>query len=352
MTNSNPSAELTCYNKSCGLKYVESDNHSSACRYHPGEPVFHDALKGWSCCDKRYRDFQDFMGIPGCATGRHSNEKPAPKGKSAAEGNEEAEKARAEQEAAEKARRLEKKLAEERDAAKVVSLDMIEVPVKITKSAERAWEPVANRLKELSLKSNEQQGSGAVGDKSACAKDEEDIKEGTTCRNNACGKSYSQQLMKDCPVCKYHPGGPVFHETAKFWSCCKKKVFDFDDFLKLPGCTEGTHKWSDDEKNGEKGSSSELKPVECRIDWYQTETCVNVSIFAKKCNPSAAKVKLSGKKLDVYLELNGDSVCSIQKGLFGEVDQANSTAELLGTKLELSLKKLRAQAWSKLETEG
>jgi hypothetical protein len=31
----------------------------------------------------------------------------------------------------------------------------------------------------------------------------------------------------------------VFHETAKFWSCCpNKKVYDFDDFQNIPGCCE------------------------------------------------------------------------------------------------------------------
>jgi hypothetical protein len=43
------------------------------------------------------------------------------------------------------------------------------------------------------------------------------------------------------PICKYHRLPPVFHETAKFWSCCPdKKAWDFDDFQKIPGCQEGT----------------------------------------------------------------------------------------------------------------
>ena len=43
------------------------------------------------------------------------------------------------------------------------------------------------------------------------------------------------------PICKYHRLPPVFHETAKFWSCCPdKKAWDFEDFQKIPGCQEGT----------------------------------------------------------------------------------------------------------------
>jgi len=46
------------------------------CQHHPGVPVFHDALKGWSCCSRRSTDFTEFLNIPGCANGRHSSEKP------------------------------------------------------------------------------------------------------------------------------------------------------------------------------------------------------------------------------------------------------------------------------------
>ena len=58
------------------------------CRHHPGVPVFHDALKGWSCCSRRSTDFTEFLNIPGCTNGRHSNEKPPePEKKPAAEVN-------------------------------------------------------------------------------------------------------------------------------------------------------------------------------------------------------------------------------------------------------------------------
>lgn len=43
------------------------------------------------------------------------------------------------------------------------------------------------------------------------------------------------------PNCQYHKSPPVFHETAKFWSCCpNKKAYDWDDFQNIPGCQTGT----------------------------------------------------------------------------------------------------------------
>lgn len=42
------------------------------------------------------------------------------------------------------------------------------------------------------------------------------------------------------PKCCYHAAPPVFHETAKFWSCCpQKKAYDWDEFQAIPGCLTG-----------------------------------------------------------------------------------------------------------------
>lgn len=48
-------------------------------------PFFHDAYKGWSCCNRKSVDFTEFLNIKGCQLSKHSNvkpvepEKPAPK---------------------------------------------------------------------------------------------------------------------------------------------------------------------------------------------------------------------------------------------------------------------------------
>ncbi|KAM4859302.1 cysteine and histidine-rich domain-containing protein 1 isoform 2-T2 [Thomomys bottae] len=67
---------LLCYNRGCGQRFDPEANADDACTYHPGVPVFHDALKGWSCCKRRTTDFSDFLSIAGCTKGRHNSEKP------------------------------------------------------------------------------------------------------------------------------------------------------------------------------------------------------------------------------------------------------------------------------------
>ena len=67
---------LQCYNFGCGKTFNPETITDTSCCFHPGAPVFHDALKGWSCCRKRTTDFTEFMNIPGCTRGRCSNVKP------------------------------------------------------------------------------------------------------------------------------------------------------------------------------------------------------------------------------------------------------------------------------------
>ena len=100
MTNEK-SPLVHCYNKGCGKLFDPSQNSDESkcatspcrsfydlnnqkktlqtkgvCQHHPGNPVFHDALKGWSCCNKKSTDFTQFLSIPGCAKSAHSNVKP------------------------------------------------------------------------------------------------------------------------------------------------------------------------------------------------------------------------------------------------------------------------------------
>ncbi|KAF2982434.1 hypothetical protein EK904_014888 [Melospiza melodia maxima] len=48
---------LLCYNRGCGQRFDPENNTEGSCTYHPGVPVFHDALKG-------------------CTKGFHNSEKP------------------------------------------------------------------------------------------------------------------------------------------------------------------------------------------------------------------------------------------------------------------------------------
>jgi hypothetical protein len=67
-----------------------------------------------------------------------------------------------------------------------------------------------------------------------------EIPANATCRRKACGAKYDASKPRYEEKCVHHPGQPVFHEGSKGWSCCKRRVLEFDEFLKIPGCAEKT----------------------------------------------------------------------------------------------------------------
>ncbi|CAI2381038.1 unnamed protein product [Moneuplotes crassus] len=64
--------KYACANKGCKQKYfLEEDNSDTSCEYHSGEPIFHDLMKGWSCCKTETYDWDDFVKLPTCSVGKH-----------------------------------------------------------------------------------------------------------------------------------------------------------------------------------------------------------------------------------------------------------------------------------------
>ncbi|OXB79670.1 UNVERIFIED_CONTAM: hypothetical protein H355_011056 [Colinus virginianus] len=158
---------LLCYNKGCGQRFDPERNSEDSCLYHPGVPIFHDALKGWSCCKKRTTDFSEFLSIKGCTKGFHSKEKPPepsqeetsdkPKAKPSAEiivqGPKSAEKMQRERPSSDEPRQL--------------------LPIKVSRSLEQA-------LEKLSLSPSKEPKGDCAGDADA------QVRAGTTCKNAAC----------------------------------------------------------------------------------------------------------------------------------------------------------------------
>ncbi|KAF4715464.1 Integrin beta-1-binding protein 2 [Perkinsus olseni] len=65
------SGKYRCAHVGCGKEYDPEDNAEGCCHYHDGKPIFHDLKKEWSCCGARSYDWDDFMALPKCKTGKH-----------------------------------------------------------------------------------------------------------------------------------------------------------------------------------------------------------------------------------------------------------------------------------------
>lgn len=71
--------------------------------------------------------------------------------------------------------------------------------------------------------------------------DEEDdpsveVPDGAACKRRGCGAAYKKGSGREGESCVHHPGVPIFHEGSKGYSCCKKRVMEFDQFMQLEGC--------------------------------------------------------------------------------------------------------------------
>ena len=75
------------------------------------------------------------------------------------------------------------------------------------------------------------------------------IEIGVKCKRPACGLPYENDASKTAE-CVYHAGVPVFHEGSKGWTCCTRKVLDFDEFLKIKGCQKGLHRFTEPKPTG------------------------------------------------------------------------------------------------------
>jgi len=165
------------------------------------------------------------------------------------------------------------------------------------------------------------------------------IAEGECCKNNGCKKTYSAERVDN--ECLYHPGIPVFHEGMKYWSCCQRKTTEFQEFMDQVGCTVGKCKWIEDKKG---------KEVECRYDWHQTATHVTTAVYAKKYDPQRSIVELSPVRLYIQLVFpaENDNTFTLDLELKGVVEVETSKVSMMGTKLEVKMKKAESSSWAKL----
>jgi hypothetical protein len=62
------------------------------------------------------------------------------------------------------------------------------------------------------------------------------------CRRKGCGATYKKGSSREGETCVHHPGAPIFHEGSKGYVCCKRRVLEFDQFMKIEGCkTKNRH---------------------------------------------------------------------------------------------------------------
>jgi CHORD len=155
--------------------------------------------------------FDEFLSIPPCTTGKHStvDDTPAPEAK-----------------------------------------PEVDIEATIANSAPKEAE-VANSVAVPRIpQAQAQQTTPAPQPESEDDDPDAPIQQGQTCRRKGCEVTYNGS--REGEVCVHHPGAPLFHEGSKGYTCCKRRVLEFDQFLKLEGCkTKDHHLFVGAKKTGE-----------------------------------------------------------------------------------------------------
>ncbi|KAJ5152108.1 hypothetical protein N7492_010403 [Penicillium capsulatum] len=291
-----------CVHKGCGKTFSDPEED---CVYHPGPPVFHEGQKGWKCCKPRVLTFEEFLTIPPCTTGKHSTVDDTPASE----------------------------------------------PPKVTEPPPTP----APAIKETTLPERPAISPAIAPPAPAKPAQEEpdsddpslEIPVNATCRRKACGATYTGSSAREEEKCTHHPGAPVFHEGSKGWSCCKRRVLEFDQFLKIPGCTEKRrHLFI-----GKAKPPGEEKVESVRNDFYQTPSSVNVSLYLKKIDKERARVDLTANAITFDLPTADNKRFQDTYKLFAPIDPEKSTFRVLGTKLELTLQKADSTGWPVLRSD-
>ncbi|OJJ79000.1 cysteine and histidine-rich domain-containing protein [Aspergillus glaucus CBS 516.65] len=294
-----------CVHKGCGKEFSNADED---CVYHPGPPVFHEGQKGWKCCKPRVLTFEEFLTIPPCTTGKHSTVDDTPV-------------------------EPPKKPADNAAA---------QIPAPQPVTAESSRPAVAP-----AVAPTPPAPATPVSEEPEDDDPSLEIPANATCRRKACNAGYDPSIPREEEKCVHHPGQPVFHEGSKGWSCCKKKVLEFDEFLRIQGCQERTkHLFV-----GKGKPAGEEKVETVRSDFYQTPASVNASLYLKKIDKEHAKVNFSANSIDFDLPTTDNKRFKDTYSLFAPIDPEKSQFRVLGTKLELTLVKADGTSWPVLRSD-
>jgi len=323
-----------CYNKGCGSKFELNDNKEDACEFHPGAPIFHDAYKGWSCCNKKTTDFTTFLNMKGCTKGKHNPVKPpeAPKYVPEPTSKEEVIIVKAHEPSQLPRPDLEENIEYLKITVSKSLQQALDKEEEKKNNAKQIRNPALN--KDLDIESElERQNVGDIM---------HGVRIGEPCKNNGCKKTFDG-LGSNLELCKHHPGMPIFHEGMKFWTCCQRKTSDFDQFLQQEGCQTTQHLWIKKDPG-----SGIVRKTNCRYDWHQTGSHVIVSIYAKLSQPESTTVQVNPIRLKAHV-VYGEGYFDLDIELKGVIDVKESFVTLMGTKVEIKLRKAEALSWDRLD---
>ncbi|UZJ51241.1 hypothetical protein CBS101457_000561 [Exobasidium rhododendri] len=334
---------VICTRPGCGVTFEPgTDSQRSSCTHHPGAPIFHEGSKSWSCCkdvNKPVLEFDEFLTIKGCTTDEEHTDvkkeketfkKPAGMG-----------------EPTSSVAAINNKIPP--SATSITAMPNAKIP-----SGKSAME---KSPAEVALVEEEDP---------IHAQDESSIASGSQCKRNGCKVAYTGgKRDRSQEKCSYHKGAAIFHEGSKGYTCCRRRVLEFDEFLAIEPCTTASkgHMFLGPAKMAKKAtpldSSSQVEEDEaqCRLDHYETPADVRVTVYAKGVEMDRSRIEIKEEEVIFSLALPAlpatpNNLRRFNKVLlpFSAIDPTTSTYNVTRFKIDLVLvKKVKGESWPTLE---
>jgi len=175
------------------------------------------------------------------------------------------------------------------------------------------------------------------------------VPNGATCRRKGCGATYVAEQNREQEECVHHPGQALFHEGSKGWTCCKRRVLEFDEFMRIAGCTTKQRHLFVGKK---KDPDAEEQVQDVRNDFYQTATTVIASLYLKKIDKERSTVEFSdANTINLDLHTADKKRYKTSMTTFAPIAPEKSSFKIMGTKLELTLAKSDGVGWPVLRAD-
>lgn len=351
---------VICTRRGCGADFepASSSSSSASCSYHPGAPVFHEGLKSWSCCketNKPVMEFDQFLAIRGCSTAEsHSTEKqslPTVKNGVVVTDDDASPAAAAEVQAVSKDADGKETFGKAANTADIVQ-PLSGMSLLAAQNA-KAAQTTTPATKEAQTKQQPVEEEDPI-------ETDANLAAGLVCKRGGCGYKHEGGARdRSKESCKHHKGSPIFHEGSKGWSCCKRRVLDFNDFLQIEPCTtaKSGHLFVGAPKAAADGDAEGEESVDCRMDHYETPNDVRLTVYAKAVD--AANSSIEFKEDGVVFSLLLPPATGSSRGRrfrkvlkpFATIIPADSSFNITKFKVDLVLtKQQKGQSWPCLES--
>jgi hypothetical protein len=168
----------------------------------------------------------------------------------------------------------------------------------------------------------------------------------STCTHFGCKKRFPKG--GPYPECQYHASPPIFHETAKFWSCCpNKKAYDWNEFESIPGCLHGTCSEVKDEQKLFLGGSDLREQVgEAKlksIDDFNKSEAAGGSEAAPVLDQLRTVMAKVGVENDLYDQVLDGLKRELSASASNEAELLEAVSNELGQKLKDAMKAIATE---------